>query len=110
MTFGGHRSVATLVACLLGTAPAVAPAMPAAAPPVDAAPAQAEVEAPKAEASSGEADKILTGQVQALWESGDYAQAMILVDAILTAEPANASALGWQKKIRTAQQAEAALR
>jgi hypothetical protein len=81
----------------------------AANPPAEAAPAVA-VETPKAEPAATAADAILNGQVEALWESGEYAQALTLVDAILVAEPANPEAAAWKKKIRTAQQAEAALR
>jgi serine/threonine-protein kinase len=77
---------------------------PVSQPP--AIPAQAIAEERKPAA----ADQILAGQVQALWESGEYARALTLVDAILAAEPENAEGLAWKKKIHTAQQAEAALR
>jgi len=78
------------------------PTQPSAPPP-----SPAEVETPKPERT---AEQILTSQVDALWESGRYAEAMNLVDGVLAAEPGNAEALARKKKIRTAQEAEAALR
>lgn len=77
------------------------PAPPALAPQATAA------DSPQTEHP---ADRILNDQIDALWESGQYSQAMQLVDAILASEPANAEALAWQKKIHAAQEAEAALR
>jgi hypothetical protein len=65
------------------------------------------VETPKPD---GSADKMLTDQVDALWQSGEYDQAMKLVDAIIAAEPGNTQAAAWKKKIRAAQEAEAALK
>jgi serine/threonine protein kinase len=83
-----------------------AEAAPAAQPVAVAVPPVA-VEAPK---TQGSAEKMLTEQVGALWESGDYGQALTLVNAILAAEPENAEAVAWKKKIRAAQDAEAALK
>jgi hypothetical protein len=56
------------------------------------------------------AKQILNGPVRTLWESGRYAQALAMVDKILTDEPANEDAHSWKKKIREAQAAEAALK
>jgi serine/threonine-protein kinase len=53
---------------------------------------------------------ILRGQVKSLWEAGKYAQALGLVDAILAENPAQAEARAWKKKIRAAQEAEAAIK
>jgi hypothetical protein len=53
---------------------------------------------------------ILRGQVKSLWEAGRYAQALALVDAILTENPGHGEARNWKKKIRAAQEAEAAIK
>ena len=53
---------------------------------------------------------ILRGQVRSLWEAGRYSQAMGLVDAILAENPNHAEARSWKKKIRAAQDAEAAIK
>jgi hypothetical protein len=79
--------------------------VPPPAPPAPALPAVADT--PQTEHP---ADRILNDQIDALWESGQYSQAMQLVDAILASEPGNSEALAWQKKIHAAQEAEAALR
>jgi serine/threonine protein kinase len=76
-------------------APAAPPAQPA---HVEPAPAQVEPE------------QVLRNQVRPLWEAGQYAQAMRLVDEVLTQSPANAEARTWKKKIRAAQEAEAAMK
>ena len=54
--------------------------------------------------------QILSGPVRSLWESGKYAQALGLVNQVLAADPENADARAWKKKIRDAQAAEAALK
>ncbi len=61
----------------------------------------------KAESSS---KQILSGPVRSLWESGKYAQALGLVNRVLADDPENAEARAWEKKIREAQAAEAALK
>jgi len=53
---------------------------------------------------------ILRGQVKPLWEAGKYAQALALVDALLAENPTLAEARAWKKKIRAAQEAEAAIK
>jgi serine/threonine protein kinase len=53
---------------------------------------------------------ILRGQVRSLWEAGKYAQALGLVEAILAENPTHADARAWKKKIRAAQEAEAAIK
>jgi hypothetical protein len=53
---------------------------------------------------------ILRGQVKSLWETGRYAQALKLVDAILAENPTHSEARAWKKKIRAAQDAEAAIK
>ena len=55
-------------------------------------------------------ETILRGQVKSLWEAGKYSQAMRLVDAILDENPDQAEARAWKKKIRAAQDAEAAIK
>ncbi|HMD47509.1 MAG TPA: tetratricopeptide repeat protein, partial [Bryobacteraceae bacterium] len=57
-----------------------------------------------------DAEQVLRAQVRPLWEAGQYAQAMRLVDEVLTQSPANAEARTWKKKIRAAQEAEAAMK
>jgi eukaryotic-like serine/threonine-protein kinase len=49
-------------------------------------------------------------QVKPLWEAGRYTEAMQLVDAVLSDNPANTEARAWKKKIRAAQEAEAAMK
>jgi len=55
-------------------------------------------------------EQILRGEVRQLWEAGQYAQAMRLVDEVLVSSPANSEARAWKKKIRAAQDAEAAMK
>jgi serine/threonine-protein kinase len=55
-------------------------------------------------------EQVLRDQVKPLWEAGQYAPAMRLVDEVLTQSPANAEARAWKKKIRAAQDAEAAMK
>ncbi len=56
------------------------------------------------------ARQTLHGPVRSLWESGRYAEAMALVNQVLANNPGNAEARVWKKKIRDAQEAEAALK
>ena len=79
------------------TAP-VNPARPAQPTPAQPTPAQPA------------AEQILRGQVRPLWEAGQYAKAMKLVDEVLADNPANAEAQGWKRRIRDAQEAEAEIR
>ncbi len=55
-------------------------------------------------------DPIVRREIKTLWEGGKYADAMDLVDEVLVANPANSEARGWKKRIRAAQQAEAAIK
>jgi len=76
----------------------------------EAAPAH-PTEPPAAEPTQQfDADQVLRSQVRPLWEAGQYAQAMRLVDEVLTQSPASAEARAWKKKIRAAQDAEAAVK
>jgi serine/threonine protein kinase len=70
---------------------------PVADPPAVAEPPKPE---PKPE-------QILRKQVKGFWESGNYSEAMRLVDQVLTTSPANREAQAWKKRIRAAQEAEA---
>ena len=68
-------------------------------------------EPPKLEPKSeSKPEKILRKQVKAFWEAGDYSEAMRLVDQVLVTSPANSEARAWKKRIRAAQEAEAAIK
>lgn len=56
------------------------------------------------------ARQTLHGPVRSMWESGRYSEAMSLVNLVLASDPNNTEARAWKKKIRDAQQAEAALK
>lgn len=56
------------------------------------------------------AKQTLHGPVRSLWESGRYAEALSLVNQVLANDPDNAEARAWKKKVRDAQEAEAALK
>ena len=97
------------------TPSAPVPAGPAPSPvqPVQAAQPQPTPAAPASPAVvevKPSAELILRGRVRSLWESGKYAQAMALVDQILAENPDHAEARSWKKKIRAAQEAEAAIK
>jgi hypothetical protein len=89
------------------------PAVPMASQPVEIAPPQP---VPQTAASSSVVEVkpapevILRGQVKSLWEAGRYSQALVLVDGILAENPTLAEARAWRKKIRAAQEAEAAIK
>jgi hypothetical protein len=55
-------------------------------------------------------EQVLLGQVKALWASGKYAQALEKVDDLLAAHPDHMEGRIWKKKIRSAQEAEAAMK
>jgi serine/threonine-protein kinase len=81
--------------------------------PVEAAQPQPTLQTPAASSVvevKPAPEVILRGQVKSLWEAGKYAQALGLVDAILAENPAQAEARAWKKKIRAAQEAEAAIK
>jgi len=87
------------------TTPQVAPQEPAAA---DSKPGESgpdDVGNPEFSAR-----QTLHGPVRSLWESGRYGEAMALVNQVLANNPDSAEARAWKKKIRNAQEAEAALK
>jgi hypothetical protein len=91
--------------------------VPIAVQPVEAAPPQAVPQpVPQTPAVSEVVevkplpDVILRGQVKSLWEAGKYSQALGLVEAILAENPTHSEARAWKKKIRAAQEAEAAIK
>jgi hypothetical protein len=96
-----------------------APAAPVSAAPVPI-PAHVEAAQPPAAQTSVVSpvvvevqpapEVILRSQVKPLWESGRYAQALKLVEAILAENPTHPAARAWKKKIRAAQDAEAAIK
>jgi hypothetical protein len=55
-------------------------------------------------------EQILPKQVKAFWEAGNYSEAMRLVDQFLVTSPANSEGRAWKKRIRAAQEAEAAIK
>jgi eukaryotic-like serine/threonine-protein kinase len=81
-------------------APAAVEEPPAAKPAADPKPAPVE---------PSPAD-ILRGKVKPLWESGKYEQALKVVNDVLADDPHQVEALAWKKKIRAAQDAEAAIK
>ena len=95
-----------------------APAIAEPVAPRPEPPAASQVRAPKPEEPAADdvvnpevsAKQILNGPVRTLWESGRYAQAMALVNKVLTQDPTNEDARSWKQKIREAQAAEAALK
>jgi len=104
---------ATQPSIAVPSAPASAPAVPVASQPVEIAPPQP---VPQTAASSSVVEVkpapevILRGQVKSFWEAGRYSQALALVDGILAENPTLAEARAWRKKIRAAQEAEAAIK
>jgi serine/threonine-protein kinase len=93
-----NRSESTLPATQ--NEPSPAPALAVQEPP-------APVETP---APQPQPKQILSGPVASLWEAGNYAQAMKLVDAILADDPSHPEARAWKVKIRAAQDAEASIK
>jgi serine/threonine-protein kinase len=83
--------------------PAAEPEEPAAAKPSESGPDN--VGTPEFLAK-----ETLRGPVRSLWESGRYAEALALVNRVLANNPNNAEARAWKKKVRDAQEAEAALK
>jgi serine/threonine protein kinase len=78
-------------------APVTAESTPSSEPTAPAAPQPSE-------------EQVLLTQVKALWASGKYAQALERVDDLLTAYPDYMEGRIWKKKIRSAQDAEAAMK
>ena len=79
-------------------------------PTAFAAPAIAPQPAPVATPAQPTAEQVLRGPVRRLWEAGEYAQAMRLVDEVLATDPTNAEGRGWKRRIRDAQEAEAEIK
>ena len=84
------------------------PAAPAPQAPMPVATEALPVSEPAAAKPSD--DQVLLGQVKALWASGKYAQALEKVDDLLAAHPDHMEGRIWKKKIRAAQDAEAAMK
>ena len=55
-------------------------------------------------------DQVLRAKVKRLWEAGKYAEAMAVADEMMVQSPASEEARAWKKKIRAAQDAEAAIK
>jgi serine/threonine-protein kinase len=87
------------------SAPELPPAQVQSTPSPEPAPAPKKVENP-----APRPEQILRVQVKALWEAGRYSEAMRLVDGVLQENPGNAEAQGWKTRIRSAQDAEAAMK
>jgi len=87
-----------------------------AAPVAQPAPAAVELPTPAAAPVQSEPSSSTAGQsenlkaVKAFWASGKYAQALEKVNEILAADPENLEGRVWKKKIRAAQEAEAAMK
>jgi serine/threonine-protein kinase len=115
----GSTQSSTIAAAPAAQQPQSAPAVeqpaatPAAQDPAHAAPAAAPaVEAPPATpaaAPKSSEDQTLN-QVKSLWASGKYALALEKVNDLLTAHPESMEGRIWKKKIRAAQEAEAAMK
>jgi hypothetical protein len=78
------------------------------APETPAAPEAATAAEPAAPKPSDE--QVQMGQVKSLWAAGKYAQALEKVNDMLAAHPDNMEGRIWKKKIRDAQEAEAAMK
>jgi hypothetical protein len=110
---GSHnRPATTTVAPAPTPVPAAstpAPVQTEPAPPATPPPA-APVETTQPATDQILRDQILRDQVNPLWEAGRYAAAMRLVDSALASNPASTEARAWKKRIRAAQDAEAAMK
>jgi serine/threonine-protein kinase len=105
------QAPAPVVAVQQPSASAVQPQV-AAPPPQTPAPVAAAEVLPASETAPAQPsdDQVLLGQVKALWASGKYAQALEKVDDLLAAHPDHMEGRIWKKKIRSAQEAEAAMK
>jgi hypothetical protein len=92
--------------------PAESAPTPVTEPPTALEPPEAEPRPePQAERKAElKSEQILRNQVKAFWESGKYSEAMRLVDQVLATSPGNPEARAWKKRIRAAQEAEAAIK
>ena len=105
------QAPAPVVAVQQPSASAVQPQV-AAPPPQTPAPVAAAEVLPASETAPAKPsdDQVLLGQVKALWASGKYAQALEKVDDLLAAHPDHMEGRIWKTKIRSAQEAEAAMK
>jgi Protein kinase domain len=121
LTFFSRQSIHASQTKAPASAPASALVQPPSAPalqqqvaaPAPQVPAPAAVEAAPASApapAKPSEEQVLLVQVKALWAAGKYAQAMEKVDDLLTAHPDYMEGRIWKKKIRSAQDAEAAMK
>jgi serine/threonine-protein kinase len=79
--------------------------------PVAPAPAVAEAQPPSQPAAPKQSEEqVLLNQVKYFWASGKYALAMSKVDELITDYPDYMEGRIWKKKIRAAQEAEAAMK
>ncbi len=86
------------------TSAAPAQQAPATGAPAEALPAETAAPAKPTE------EQAAMIQVKALWASGKYAQALEKVDDFIASHPENLEGRIWKKKIRAAQDAEAAMK
>jgi tRNA A-37 threonylcarbamoyl transferase component Bud32 len=84
-------------------------ASPAPQTPATVAPAEALPATESAPVKPSE-EQVALNQVKALWASGKYTQALEKVDDFLADHPENMEGRIWKKKIRSAQDAEAAMK
>ena len=106
------KAQAPAVAAQPTTAPAVPPKVveppePMLTPPPKAVEAAVPAEPAPAKPS---AEQVALSQAKSLWAAGKYAQALGRVEEALAANPQSTEALAWKKKIREAQDAEAAFK
>jgi serine/threonine-protein kinase len=92
------------------SAPAVPPPVVSPAPQAPVPAAAEALPASEPIPAKPSDDQVLLGQVKALWASGKYAQALEKVDDLLAAHPDHMEGRIWKKKIRAAQDAEAAMK
>jgi hypothetical protein len=105
------KAPAPVVAVQQPSAPAVEQQVATPSPQAPAPVAAAEVLPASETAPAKPSDEqVLLGQVKALWASGKYAQALEKVDDLLAAHPDHMEGRIWKKKIRSAQEAEAAMK
>jgi serine/threonine-protein kinase len=105
------QAPAPVVAVQQPSAPAIEQQV-AAPPPQTPAPVAAAEVLPASETAPAKPsdEQVLLGQVKALWASGKYAQALEKVDDLLAAHPDHMEGRIWKTKIRSAQEAEAAMK
>jgi hypothetical protein len=106
-----HASQTKAPASAVVHVPSPAPVdQPVATPQTPTPVAATEVPASEPAPAKPSDEQVQLNQVKALWASGKYAQAMEKVDDLLTAHPDYMEGRIWKKKIRAAQEAEAAMK